>query len=414
LLLKNFAKTLSVTLPQQPQACRTASRRVRNLYFCTRNKAVEPAQFVHFARKSGMRNRFQFFRAKRFQASKILTHGDVALRGYTPALRLYGKVGNMNGLPSTMKWLGLGLGVYSLATLACSAEASSPPIREGNGSQAGNGSGGTPSIGTAGSTALPTAGTTATGPQGGSTSVGTAGSTAVGTAGTPAGTGGMMGGSLTACPAPPAAGAITDLLIDDLEDGDNGVARVGNRTGYWYTYLDALASTIIPTPDATGTSPLKPGTTNCHGASKACIMISGITAAADEVAKKYPYAGVGFDFSNAKKPCVYNASAYAGIKFWARGDVPITIKLNTSATAKPDGGGTCTGDLCNGGFSPAGADVVLTAEWQQIDINFATAAPPAWAAALAMHPDKANLVSLQVQIPPGQTYSIALDDFTFY
>lgn len=329
-----------------------------------------------------------------------------------PPLRLYGKVGNMNALPSTMKWLGLGLGVYSLATLACSAEASSPPPQQGSTQ---NTAGNTSGLGTAGSTALPTAGTTATGPQGGSTSVGTAGTTAVGTAGTaPAGSGGMMGGSLAACPAPPAAGAIADLLIDDLEDGDNGVARIGNRTGFWYTYLDALGSTIVPTPDASGASPLKPGATNCHSMSKACIMISGTTAAADEVAMKYPYAGVGFDFSNAKKPCVYNASAYTGIKFWARGDVPITIKLNTTATAKADGGGTCTGDMCNGGFSPAGADVVLTTEWQQIDINFATAAPPTWAAALAMHPDKANLVSLQVQIPPGQTYSIALDDFTFY
>lgn len=316
-----------------------------------------------------------------------------------------------------MKWLGLGLGVYSLATLACSAEASSPPPQQGSTQNfAGSASGGTSGLGTAGSTTvLPTAGTTATGPQGGSGSVGTAGTTGVGTAGTTAvGTGGMTGGALTACPAPPAAGTIADLLIDDLEDGDNGVAKVGNRSGFWYTYLDALGSTIIPKPDPAGASPLKPGTTNCHGASKACVMISGTTAMADEVAMKYPYAGVGFDFSNAKKPCVYNASAYTGIKFWARGDVPITIKLNTTATAMADGGGTCTGSMCNGGFSPAGADVVLTAEWQQIDINFATAAPPTWAAALAMHPDKANLVSLQVQIPPGQTYSIALDDFTFY
>jgi hypothetical protein len=239
--------------------------------------------------------------------------------------------------------------------------------------------------------------------------VGTAGTTAVGTAGTGAG----GGGALAACPAPPAAGAITDLLIDDLEDKDNGVARVGNRTGYWYTYVDALASTITPKPDAAGTMPLLPGSTMCHGG-MACIMISGTTSMADEVAMKYPYAGVGFDFSNAKKPCVYNGSAYTGIKFWARGDVPITIKLNTTATATADGGGTCTGAGCNGGYSPAGADVVLTATWQQIDIPFATAAGPAWATSSTVPLSKANLLSLQIQIPPGQTYSVALDDFTFY
>ncbi len=344
------------------------------------------------------------------------------VRSLGPAPRLYGKVGIMNALPSTiMKWLGLGLGVW--AAVDCSAEASSPaPPTQGTHTTTGTGgNGGTGStLPLAGSVATGTAGstTTTTGTAGSTTtttgaagmsSTGTAGMSSTGTAGSGAG----GGGALAACPAPPAAGAIADLLIDDLEDKDNGIKRVGNRTGYWYTYLDALGSMITPKPDAAGTMPLLPGATNCHGG-MACIMISGTTAPADEVAMKYPYAGVGFDFSNAKKPCVYNASAYAGIKFWARGDVPITIKLNTTATAKTDGGGTCTGALCNGGFSPAGADVVLTTAWQQIDINFATAAPPAWAAALAMHPDKANLVSLQVQVPPGQTFNIALDDFTFY
>jgi hypothetical protein len=221
----------------------------------------------------------------------------------------------------------------------------------------------------------------------------------------PTGTGG--GGALAACPAPPAAGALTDALIDDLEDGDNGVAKVGSRTGFWYTYADKHGSTITPVPDPSGAAPLLPGSTNCHGGTK-CVMISGMIAVQDEVAMKYTFAGVGFDFSNAKKPCVYNASAYTGIKFWARGDVPITIKLNTTATATADGGGTCSGEGCNGGFSPAGADVVLTAEWQEITLAFATAAPPTWAALKGAHPDKANLLSVQIQIPPGQAFSVAL------
>jgi len=319
----------------------------------------------------------------------------------------------MNALPST-KWLALGLGTYALAALACSAEASSPPPSSGN--QPPAGTAGTTAVGTGGSTAVGTAGTTAVGTAG-TTAVGTAGTTAVGTAGTAAG--GMSGGALATCPVPPAAGAIADLLIDNLEPdaadaSGNALPHVGNRTGFWYTYGDALGSTIIPAPDPSGANPLKPGATNCHGASMGCVLISGMTAMADELAMKYPYAGVGFDFSNAKKPCVYNASAYSGIKFWARGDVPITIKLNTTATATPDGGGTCTGTMCNGGFSPAGVDVILTTEWQEIDINFAMAAPPTWAAELALHPDKANLLSVQVQIPPGQAYSVALDDFTFY
>lgn len=319
----------------------------------------------------------------------------------------------MNALPST-KWLALGLGIYAIAALACSAEASQPPPQEGTGTAgkpAGTGGSGT-TLPTAGTNGLPTAGTATVG-QGGTGTVGTAGTGTVGTAGTPA-AGGMSGGALTSCPVPPAAGAITDLLIDDLEDGDNGVSKVGNRTGFWYTYLDTYGSTITPKPDASGASPLVPGMTNCHGGTH-CVMISGSTAAEDTVSvpPKYPYAGVGFDLSNAKKPCVYNGSAYSGIKFWARGDVPITIKLNTTATADSAGGGTCAAE-CNGGFSPAGVDVVLTPTWQQIDLNFAMAKGPTW----VLTPktlDKAALLSLQIQVPSGQAaYSIAIDDITFY
>jgi len=321
----------------------------------------------------------------------------------------------MNALPSTLKWLGSGLGLW--AAMACSAEASAPPSPSGTGStqaQGGsnNGSGGSgtalPTAGTTGS--LPTAGTSATG-QGGSTAVGTAGTTGVGTAGTAAG--GMSGGALTSCPVPPAAGTMTDLLIDDLEDGDNGVKRIGGRSGFWYTYGDALGSTIVPKPDPGGTgAPLVPGSTMCHGGMK-CIAISGTTVAGDPTANMYAYAGVGFDFSNAKKPCVYNASAYTGIKFWARGDVPITIKLNTTANSTPDGGGTCSGTTCNGGFSPTGADEVLTPTWTEFTIPFATAMGPTWVIpAIAL--DKATLLTLQFQVPPGQTFSIAIDDVTFY
>jgi hypothetical protein len=327
------------------------------------------------------------------------------------ALRLYGKVGIMNALPST-KWLVLGVGAYALATLACSAEASSPPPQTGN--QAGSGGAGT--MNQAGTTGVGTAGTTGVGTAG-TTGVGTAGTTGVGTAGT-TGAGGMMGGSLAACPVPAAAGAITDLLIDDLEDGDNGLAKVGNRTGFWYTYVDALGSMIVPKPDPSGAIPLKPGTTNCHGGTS-CILISGATVANMEdlvtpANSKYAFAGVGFDLSNAKKPCVYNASAYAGIKFWVRGDAPvIQVKLNTTATADATGGGTCAAE-CNGGFSPAGVDIVLTGEWQQIDLNFATAKEPAWVVTPKTL-DKAALLGMQVQVPPATTtFTVAVDDLTFY
>jgi hypothetical protein len=311
----------------------------------------------------------------------------------------------MKALPSTMKWLGSGLCLW--AALACSAEASMPPVKDHDGTPSAGSGGLLPSAGTSnGTTGGAPAGTGGAGngggapaATGGTPGAGTTGGTATGTAG---------GGSLAACPAPPAAGAVTDVLIDDLEDKDNGIAKVGGRSGFWYTYVDALGSTITPKPDATGAMPLLPGSTDCHGG-MACIMVSGTTAPADEVAMQYPYAGVGFDFSNAKKPCVYNGGAYTGIKFWARGDVEITIKVNISGTADATGGGTCATGCSNG----HGKKVVLAPTWAEVDLPFATIMQDlTWGTQVPF--DKTTLLSLQVQVPSGGAFSVALDDFTFY
>jgi hypothetical protein len=313
----------------------------------------------------------------------------------------------MNGA-SLSKLLVLGVSLASIA--ACSAEASMPPEPDDDGKKPSAGSGGLiPSAGSSSGGApgagggAPSTGNGGSAPSSSGGSPGVAGSASGG--GTPGAAG---GGALAACPSPPAAGAMTDTLIDDLEDKDNGVAKVGGRSGYWYTYLDTYGSTIIPKPDATGAAPLLPGSTDCHGG-VACIMVSGTTAAADEVAMKYPYAGVGFDFSNAKKPCVYNGAAYSGIKFWARGDVEITIKVNISATSDATGGGTCTTGCSNG----HGKKVVLTPTWAEVDLPFATIMQdPTWGTLAPF--DKTSLLSLQVQVPSGGAFSIALDDFTFY
>src|SRR4051812_41540405 len=72
---------------------------------------------------------------------------------------------------------------------------------------------------------------------------GAVGGAATGSAGTPPVT-------TTGCPA--AAGTITDLLIDDLEDGDDAIRPIGSRVGYWYTYNDGtLGAVQVPAPNAT-------------------------------------------------------------------------------------------------------------------------------------------------------------------
>lgn len=324
----------------------------------------------------------------------------------------------MNTRSSNAKWLVLGLGVLTL--VGCSAEASEPPSKNpGTGNTSGSANGGAGGSGTGGNVAV-----AGTGVSPGAGMPGTTGGTANGAAGNngtagaaagTAGTGGMDGGALTACPNPPAAGTIADLLIDDLEDGDNGLSKIGSRTGFWYTYMDPNGTTITPMPDKSGTMPLKPAATGCRNDSKGCITITGTTVANDLTVvgmEKYGYAGVGFDFSNAMKTCVYNVSAYSGIRFYAKGDVAVTIKLNTTATVATADGGTCT-DVCTDGFSPAGADILLDPTmWTLVDIPFATAMQAGWGTPATL--DKTAVMGLQVQIPPEQTFNVSIDDVTFY
>lgn len=65
--------------------------------------------------------------------------------------------------------------------------------------------------------------------------------------------------------------------------------------------------------------------------------------------------------------------------------------------------------MCNDGY---GLDAVLTPTWTQIDLPFASLAQEGWGTVVTF--DKAALLSVQIQIPAGQTFSAAFDDFTFY
>jgi hypothetical protein len=314
----------------------------------------------------------------------------------------------MNAPSSNSKCLALALGVLAIA--ACSAEASAPPTPPGGNNNAGTGTGGTGSNGTAGN--LPLAGTTP-GPVAGTTGNGTAGM-ATGTGGMATGTAGTGGApaALTACPTPNFSGTATDLLIDDVEDGDNLINKIGQRAGVWYTFLDTFGvSTITPAKGVT----LTPGTTDCHGASKGCVIISGVTDITDEVAMTYPFAGVGFDFVNATKSCPYDASAYTGVKFWARGDVQIRVKVNVATTTDAGGGGTCmpvTTPTAMGCNDAHGTSEILSPTWTEYTVPFATVTQEGWGVVGAM--DKTTLLALQFQIPPGQTFNAAFDDITFY
>jgi len=233
-----------------------------------------------------------------------------------------------------------------------------------------------------------------------------------------------------------AAGAATDLAIDDVEDNDNVILPIGNRQGYWYAFANdtkkgQAATTQMPAgmpfPATPGGNPcsLTPVPPACGLAMKAPGMAGSIIASMGikgSVGITAPmldtYAGLGFDFNNHfKKSCPYNATAYKGISFYAKG-TPFTVAIKIPGTTPPDdqSSGTCATTTCSGHYGmliappPSGA-------WtkQTVMFNDPTFKPPTW----VMTPpafDPASILAVQFQVDGASTataYDFAVDDLAF-
>jgi len=263
-------------------------------------------------------------------------------------------------------------------------------------------SGGKPNTGAAGSPASGGKPGGAAGSFGSGGKPGGAAGAATGAAG--AATGAAGGGTVGGCKT--AAGTIADLLIDDLEDGDNTIKAIGTRVGYWYTYNDGTG-TQVPAPTAVfkGTAP---GSTTS----------SAFAATTSGPAFTSYGAGMGFDFNNTTmKSCPYNASAYTGIKFYAKANtgnmtgmtLKAMIKIPATTPTTSDGG-TCA-TKCEDHFylKPAPA---LTTTWTQYTMPFASIAQDGFGTVATF--DKTKILAMQFQVASGVAFNFSIDDITFY
>lgn len=191
-------------------------------------------------------------------------------------------------------------------------------------------------------------------------------------------------------------------MIDDLEDGDPLILAANGRQGAWYTYNDESkgAEQLPPTPfEPTAGGP---------GNSLFQAQTSGSGFATWG-------AGVGVDLNNEGDPdggdgirMPYDASAYQGIVFHARGTVPIRVKLLVEGVVAVDAGGTCE-DECDDAH---GKIVPLSNEWAQYTVDFAEAFQEGWGLEAAFDP--ATLMSVQFQVGAGMDFDYAIDQVGFY
>jgi len=314
------------------------------------------------------------------------------------------------------------LGALAVSYAACGAQGqdnSVPGAPTGPEGQAGG-----DTVGTAGTVSTPNAASGSSGASPGHPSAGApthfggAPNTGVGGAKPYAGAPGRAGAPGTGSPAsggagaPPttsgctlAAGTLAEPVIDDLEDGDDAIKATGARVGYWYTYNDGtLGALQVPAPAA----PFKATAPGSTASPKFAATTSG---------PKFTMwgAGMGFDFhSVASKSCPYDASAYTGIKFWAKSNTAalslksmIKIPATTSTTAE---GGTCPATAkCEDHFSITST---LTTAWAEYKMPFATIAQEKFGTPATFTPK--SLLAVQFQVAMGVAFDFSIDDISFY
>jgi endoglucanase len=191
-------------------------------------------------------------------------------------------------------------------------------------------------------------------------------------------------------------------MIDDGEDGNNQNMPEGNRGGYWYTFRDKKGTVIEPVAGEDG------GTFAMSEGGKSSQFAARFRG---KIGTGAPlFGGMGMNFVDPKAP--YDASAYAGISFWAKKGENSVAKVRLKvpdANTDPDGG------VCAECFNDFGGDLTLTNEWKQYIYPWKSMKQmPGWGNPRKPHVSPSKIYGIQFQVNvPSANYDIYIDDIKF-
>ncbi len=167
-----------------------------------------------------------------------------------------------------------------------------------------------------------------------------------------------------------------ELLIDDLEDGDDKFTLQGVE-GEWFTYSDETAEVLPPPHMGVGDTP---GELHVTG--------QGFSEWGVAVAAYFQYSDL---------------SDFQGVKVRLKGSGQIRFELSTADTLPLDHDGTCE-EGCYGHFATL---IDLPAEYEDVTILFSELAQPSWATAAEMSLERVGQVDF---LSPGSAESPAAID----
>jgi len=196
------------------------------------------------------------------------------------------------------------------------------------------------------------------------------------------------------------------LLIDNMESGSGHVQdSLGCRNGYWFTYNDMTAG---------GTQ--TPAMTAAFNPIATMPARAGSMYAAHTSGMGFPmYAGMGVSLNNPNNTTrgTYDASAYSGVSFWARGTGQVSFLLPNKDTDR--NGLVCgVGDRgqCDDHFG-TNPPVQLSAAWTFYSIPFSALRQVGYGYRPPGGFDPRTIYALQWQVSAPAAFEIWIDDLSF-
>jgi hypothetical protein len=193
---------------------------------------------------------------------------------------------------------------------------------------------------------------------------------------------------------PPGVGSGTDTLIDDFEDGDSRLRVSDRRAGYWVVFND-------------GTAKQEPRLGSAFPASRIPGGRGGGHFGLHTIGGKFSKWGAALSVELSPRRC-YDASAYAGISFWARGKAQLRVAVKMTQVIAEEFGGSCI----DGCYDTHGAERPLSAEWQQYQVRWDELTQRGSGTALPFDPR--SLFALEFGVPAGRPpFDFWIDDVAF-
>jgi len=193
-------------------------------------------------------------------------------------------------------------------------------------------------------------------------------------------------------PAVRAAG--TESLIDDFEDNDARIASLEHRAGFWSASNDNTATQRPALGGPLSIARIPGG----RGSSRFALHTSG---------GRFSKWGALLAADLSARRC-YDASAYGGLRFWARGRGTFNVVAKMTQIAPEEYGGSCTHDC----YDAHRATLTLTNAWQEQRVTWGELKQKGFGQALSFDPR--SLLSIEFSVTPEQTpFDFWVDDVHF-